>query len=125
MTQDSENIAGISHDSSAGQTVIDWSIAPWSDFFAALPAVTADNTEMFDAALLLALEQACDGKDTDLTSPVGAGEFPFDGLDSRQVLRSDGGEPAITQMQNRKQLRLAVYTIVQPVNPANAVTNGN
>ena len=123
MAQNSENIAGVSHDDAANKTTIDWTVAPWSDLFSGLPALTADNTEIFDVAFLLALEQACDGKDSDLNSPVGRGALPIDGVESRPVQRSDGNDPPTFESQNRKQIYLAVYTKLQPVSPMEAIAN--
>lgn len=121
-TETSQHLTGVTYDDSADTVTVNTTVEPWLSFFAALDTLTANNTEQYDVALLLALEQACDGKDTDLNSPVGRGNLPFDGIEQSTVVRSnvDGTE---TEVQIRKQIYLAVFGKTQGFNAASAVND--
>ncbi len=119
-TQASEFIAGVTYDDTANTVTIDTTSTLFAAFFGGLPALTSTNSEVYDAALLLGLENSCDGLDTNLDSPVGRGTLPFNGIEKNPIARTDGTN---TEIQELKQIYLGVYLKSGTANPSDAVNN--
>lgn len=116
--QPSEFIAGVTHNDTAQTITIDVTVAPWSTLFSALPALTATNSEIYDAAFLMSLESALNGKDALIHSPVGRGSVPT--IQKSFVTRTEGG---VSEVQTRYQLAACVYLKDVSLSPSNAVNN--
>jgi len=117
-TQASEFMTGVTYDDTDQTITISTTAAGWATLFGSLPALTATNSEIYDAAFLMSLENVVQGKDAQINSPVGRGSVPS--IQKSFLTRTEGGT---SEIQTRLQLSLCVYLKDAALSPSDAVNN--